>query len=93
MEVGHETVPERAHLPIESWYSAGRVAELWQVPVDEVAALAGRLRVRTETYSPRVGAMHDVNPDRTGYEPDDVHEARAAVPGARASDADPGDRP
>jgi len=87
VDVRHETVAERAHLPIESWYSAAQVAGLWQVPVDEVAALAGRLRVRTETYSPRVGAMHGVNQERTVFDPDDVHEAVAAVAGARTEDA------
>jgi hypothetical protein len=88
VDVGHETVAERAHLPIENWYTAAQVAGLWHVPVNEVAALAGRLRVRTETYSPRIGAMHGVNPERSVYEPDDVHEAAAAVAGTDPSTRD-----
>jgi hypothetical protein len=83
VEVRRETEVERARLTIEHWYQAPQVAGLWQVPVSEVAALARRLRVQTETFTPRVGAPHGANPELTVYDPDDVHAAAPAVPPAR----------
>ena len=78
LEVTHETVTERAHLPIESWYTRSQVAAIWGVPVDD--DLLAQLKVPGQNYTPRIGAMHGVNHTRRVFNPDDVHLAAAQLP-------------
>jgi hypothetical protein len=80
--VTHETVLERANPPIQNWYTAVQVAAVWQVPVQDVDRLADQLAVRSQMFTPRVGALHGVNRKLTTmiYNPDDVHIVAADVP-------------
>jgi hypothetical protein len=82
VEVAHETVVEQTNLTVENWYTAAQVAAVWQVPVQDVEATAGRLAVRSQMFIPRVGALHGVNRELTTmiYNPDDVHMVAAEVP-------------
>ncbi|MDI6103762.1 hypothetical protein QLQ12_34625 [Actinoplanes sp. NEAU-A12] len=89
VDVRYETAVVRAYPTIERWYETSQVAELWQVPASEVAGLARRLNVREQTFTPRVNVMYGGVGSHLVYEPDAVHEVVAAVPGARAPEAEP----
>jgi hypothetical protein len=82
VEVTHEAVVEQANMTIENWYTAAQVAAVWRLPVRDVGPTADRLAVRSQVFTPRVGALHGVNRKLTTtiYNPDDVHKVAADVP-------------
>jgi hypothetical protein len=79
VEVECESVSEPSGLTVEHWWPAPKVATMWGVPVERVPDLAQQYDVRSGSWEPRAGALH--NPGRTApphYNPDDVYRVAQA---------------
>jgi hypothetical protein len=68
----------------EQWWPPAKVASMWQVPVGQVAVIAGQRKVRGYAYTPRGFAMYSPHRTVTVYDPGRAWEVAMELHAERA---------